>query len=171
MQQDGALSRLTTKEVALLGGRGFARIKKSQDYEEVESFNSIAEAVAFVGGESYTPESNNPIKKHIVDKYMTDKTVGLLAKLDADIEGATTALGTVASLATSLQQKLRILSSELNNRAVAQDVKGIEACKAKIEGVVAALAKNANTSGLLAIGAELSATSDKFDANEFLGLE
>lgn len=171
VRKDGALVGLTTAQLALLWGRGFARLANSQDFDVEDSFESLDEAVAFINGVSFTPDTNNPIKNSIVTKYMNDKTVTKLASMDEQLEQTTVALGTIVAFATSLQQKVKVLSHELNNRATARDVKGIQASVDKITAVLKAMDENDNIKALVTVGTTLSSTNETFDANEYLGLE
>lgn len=170
-QQDGALAWLTQKTLSKLSGRGFARVKVGQDYEEVEEFDTIDEAIVFINGNTEVIENNNPIVTARIAKFMTKETVNTMAELDEELNNTEGLLGTVAAFATTLKQKTTILRNELNNRATAKDVKQLKLSLGKISGVLQALASNKNTAALLAVGEAISESTEDFDANEFLGLE
>jgi len=171
VQSDGALAGLTQKQLALLSGRGFARLNKSQEYDVEDSFEDFAEGVSFISGETHTAANDNPIKMHIINKFMTEKNVGALASLDEGLTSFNTAMSAIAVFCTSLSQKVSTLNAELNNRATARDVKGIQTVQGKIEAVLSAIKANATTNTLLEVGNTLAGVGEIFDANEFLGLE
>lgn len=168
VKQDGALAGLNQKQLAKLQGRGFARLSTTQDYDVVDEFNSLDEAVLLVRGQTQEVEDSNPLVKSRIAKFMTNENVDAMAHLDDELTNAQNILSVIATFTTAIKQKLNIVQNELNNRATAKDVKALKLSMDKIAKLINALHTNETTNTLLNTGASLLEQEDDFDANEFL---
>ena len=169
-QEAGILAGLTSKQMVAISGRGVARITTSQDYcisDECE-FN---EAVEMVRADS-TPSNNNVLQERIVQKYMTDKKIDAMVEETTVLANAASAFDIVSKTALKFRAKVSALKAELENRAEAKDVSGMEAARKKVALVGKAIKDNEVTEAFVKIGNSLIADSEEsFDADEYLGFD